>query len=59
VEGGIFIGEKKRKRGVPLCSWVSEAEYDIIRQRMEDMGPENLSAYLRKMALNGVRPDRA
>ena len=43
----------KRRRGVPLYVWVSEDEYDTIRQRMEDAGTENLSAYVRKMALNG------
>lgn len=43
----------KRRRGVPLYVWVSEAEYDTIRQRMEEAGTQNLSAYIRKMALNG------
>ena len=43
----------KRRRGVPLYVWVSEDEYDTIRRRMEDAGTENLSAYVRKMALNG------
>ena len=43
----------KRKRGVPLYVWVSEDEYSIIRQRMEEAGTQNLSAYIRKMALNG------
>jgi hypothetical protein len=47
------VSAKKRKRGVPLYVWVSEAEYDTIRRRMEEMGTENLSAYIRKMALNG------
>ena len=47
------MSAKKRKRGVPLYVWVSEAEYDTIRRRMEEMGTENLSAYIRKMALNG------
>lgn len=43
----------KRRRGVPLYVWVSEDEYNTIRQRMEDAGTQNLSAYIRKMALNG------
>ena len=43
----------KRRRGVPLYVWVSEDEYATIRRRMEDAGTENLSAYVRKMALNG------
>nr|WP_156990998.1 plasmid mobilization relaxosome protein MobC [Caproicibacter fermentans] len=33
--------------------WVSQDEYDTIQRRMEDAGTQNLSAYIRKMALNG------
>jgi len=44
---------RKRKRDVPLYVWVSQEEYDVIQQRMADMGTQNLSAYIRKMALNG------
>ena len=43
----------KRKRGVIICSWVSDAEHGIIKQRMAEAGITNLSAYIRKMALNG------
>jgi len=43
----------KRKRGVPLYVWVSQDEYDTIKRRMEEAGTQNLSAYIRKMALNG------
>ena len=43
----------KRKRGVPLYVWVNQDEYNTIRQRMEQAGTQNLSAYIRKMALNG------
>lgn len=43
----------KRRRGVPLYIWVSEDELDTIRRRMEEIGTQNLSAYIRKMALNG------
>lgn len=43
----------KRKRGVPLYVWVNQDEYDTIRQRMAEAGIQNLSAYIRKMALNG------
>jgi len=32
---------------------VSEAEHDTIQARMKELGTENLSAYIRKMALNG------
>lgn len=44
---------KRRKRGVPLFVWVSEEEYAAIQKRMEEAGTQNLSAYIRKMALNG------
>lgn len=44
---------KRRKRGVPLFVWVSEEEYSAIQKRMEEAGTQNLSAYIRKMALNG------
>lgn len=43
----------KRRRGVPLYVWVSEDELDTIRRRMEEIGTQNMSAYIRKMALNG------
>ena len=44
---------KRRKRAVPLFVWVSEEEYAAIQERMEEAGTQNLSAYIRKMALNG------
>lgn len=44
---------KRRKRGIPLYVWVSEAEHTAIKQRMEELGTQNMSAYIRKMALNG------
>lgn len=44
---------KRRKRGIPLYVWVSEEEHAAIKQRMEEMGTQNMSAYIRKMALNG------
>jgi hypothetical protein len=44
---------KRRKRGVPLFVWVSEEEYAAIQKRMEEAGTQNLSAYIRKIALNG------
>lgn len=47
------MSQTKRRRDVPLYVWVSEAEYAAIQQRMEEAGTQNLSAYIRKMALNG------
>ena len=47
------MNHPKRKRGVPLYVWVSQDEFDTIRQRMEEAGTQNMSAYIRKMALDG------
>lgn len=47
------MSQRKGRRGVPLYVWVSEEEYTAIQQRMEEAGTQNLSAYIRKMALNG------
>ena len=44
---------QKRKRDVPVLFWVSAAEMDAIQQKMEQFGTKNLSAYLRKMAVDG------
>ena len=43
----------RRKRDVPVLFWVSAEELDLIHQKMQQYGTENLSAYLRKMALDG------
>ena len=43
----------KRKRNIPLLFYVSEEERALIQKKMEQYGTENLSAYLRKMALDG------
>ena len=47
------MSRQKRKRGVPLYVWVSQDEYNAIQRRMEEAGTQNMSAYIRKMALNG------
>lgn len=47
------MSQVKRRRGVPLYVWVSEEEYAAIGERMAEVGTQNLSAYIRKMALNG------
>lgn len=44
---------KKRIRDVPLYVWVRPDELEAIRGRMEEAGIRNMSAYIRKMALNG------
>lgn len=44
---------KKRVRSVPIYVWVRPEELKAIRERMAEAGVQNLSAYVRKMALNG------
>ena len=44
---------KKRRRNVPLYVWLSPEEQQAIKDRMEQTGIHNMSAYVRKMALNG------
>ena len=43
----------KRTRNVPVLFWVSHQEMELIRQKMAQFGTDNLSAYLRKMAIDG------
>lgn len=42
-----------RKRSVQLHFMVTEHERELIRQKMEQLGTNNLGAYLRKMAIDG------
>ena len=42
-----------RKRTVQLHFMVTEHERELIRQKMEQLGTNNLGAYLRKMAIDG------
>ena len=44
---------RKRVRDVPICVWVRPDELAAIRERMDEAGIRNMSAYGRKMALNG------
>lgn len=43
----------KRKRSVPILFWATEDEKELIQQKMELLGIINMSAYLRKMAIDG------
>ena len=43
----------KRTRNVPVLFWVAPQEMELIRQKMAQFGTDNLSAYLRKMAIDG------
>lgn len=51
--GAGAITMAKRKRDVPVLFWVCAEELELIHQKMQQYGTENLSAYLRKMALDG------
>ena len=42
-----------RKRNIPIFLWVTEDEKNLILKKMELMGITNMSAYLRKMAIDG------
>ena len=44
---------KKRKHNIPIMFWVTEQERDLIEQRMAQVGTVNMSAYLRKIAIDG------
>ena len=44
-----------RKRNIQIIFWVSEKERELIAQKMEQVGTENLSAYLRKIAIEIAR----
>ena len=46
-------------RSVPLQFYVTEEERGLLEQKMAQLGTRNMSAYLRKMALDGyvVRMD--
>ena len=43
----------RRKRNVKLEFWVTPDEKAQIEQKMAELGTKNLSAYLRKMAIDG------
>ena len=43
----------KRKRDVQLNFRVSQQEFDLIEQKMSQLGTHNREAYLRKMAIDG------
>ena len=42
-----------RDRGKNIMFWVTESEYNMIQEKMKLAGAENMSAYLRKMAIDG------
>ncbi len=48
-----------RQRPIQVKFFVDERELGLIKARMAQLGIENMSAYLRKMAINGYeeKPD--
>ena len=44
---------KNRKRQIAILFWVSEEEHEQIEQKMAQLGTGNMSAYLRKIAIDG------
>ena len=38
---------------MPVLFWVSKEEMELIKKKMLSFGTQNLSAYLRKMAIDG------
>jgi len=47
------VSKPNRARDIPLYVRVSQAEYDLIQERMAEAGTANMAAFVRKMALNG------
>ena len=51
----------RRRRNIPLYVMVSPEELEQLHARMDEAGVRNMSAFVRKMALNantyGVYPD--
>lgn len=44
---------KKRTHDIPIMFWVTEQERELIQSRMAQVGTTNMSAYLRKIAIDG------
>ncbi len=44
---------RSRKRPIQVKFFVDERELSLIKARMAQLGIENMSAYLRKMAIDG------
>ena len=44
---------RNRKRPIQVKFFVDEKELDLIKANMAQLGIENMSAYLRKMAIDG------
>ena len=47
---------RNRKRPIQVKFFVDENELAAIKQRMAEFGTDNLSTYLRTMAMEGIFP---
>jgi len=47
------VRKPKRARDIRIDLRISQAEFDSIQGRMEEAGTTNMSAFIRKMSLNG------
>ena len=56
-EANSNMAERTRPIRIEFC--VTEQERQLIQSKMAQLGTKNMGAYLRKMAIDGVRPDRA
>ena len=54
-----MLGNRNRKRPIQVKFFVDERELGLIKTRMAQLGIENMSAYLRKMTIDGYasKPD--
>lgn len=48
------MGKDKRIRNTRIHFWVTDREHELIHKKMTDLGTTNLSAYLRKIAIDGL-----
>ena len=53
MKGNIILRKPKRTRDIRFDLHISQEEYDLIQERMTEAGTANMSAFVRKMALNG------
>jgi len=47
------VRKPKRARDIRVDLRISQEEYDLIQERMSEAGTANMSAFIRKLALNG------
>ena len=47
------VRKPKRTRDIRVDLHISQEEYNLIQERMTEAGTANMSAFIRKMAMNG------